>query len=177
MEIRASAVGIEPWSEDDFELLRAVNAPELMTHLGGPEPEEKLIARHRRYVDLSADRTGKGRMYRVVTADTGEKAGAVGFWDTLWRDQPVYETGWTILPEFHGRGLATAAALAVIAAARAKGGHRYLHAFPKAANLPSNGVCRKAGFELMGECDIEYPPGNPILAHDWRFDLRAIPHP
>ncbi|WP_406087002.1 hypothetical protein [Kitasatospora purpeofusca] len=35
-ENRAAAVRLEPWSEGDAELLRALNAPELMTHLGGP---------------------------------------------------------------------------------------------------------------------------------------------
>ncbi|GGT31047.1 hypothetical protein GCM10014713_25560 [Streptomyces purpureus] len=61
-------VWIEPWSdsERDFALLQAVNAPELTGHLGGPESDEQLVGRHRRYVKLSADRTGAGRMYRVV---------------------------------------------------------------------------------------------------------------
>jgi hypothetical protein len=36
----------------------------------------------------------------------------------------------------------------------------------------SNAVCRKAGFELVGECDFEYPPGNHIRSNDWRLALR-----
>ncbi|MFI6286715.1 GNAT family N-acetyltransferase [Streptomyces sp. NPDC051018] len=173
MQTKAPAIRIEPWSEDDFDLLRAANAPEMMGHLGGPESEEKLIDRHRRYVDLSADREGRGRMYRVVAVDTGEAVGNVGFWEQTWHEQEVYETGWAILAHFQGRGFATAATLAVADAARAERRHRYLHAFPKVTNLASNGVCRKAGFELMGECDLEYPIGNPIRANDWRLDLHA----
>ncbi|MGW4199733.1 GNAT family N-acetyltransferase [Streptomyces sp. NPDC004726] len=175
MEIRASAVRIEPWCEDDLDLLRAANAPELMGHLGGSEPEEKLIARHRRYVALSADRTGRGRMYRVVAADTGEAVGTIGFWEQSWQGHAVYETGWAVLPRFQGRGVATSAALAVADAARAERRYRFLHAFPKLENGPSNAVCRKAGFELMGACAIEYPPGNPITSNDWRLDLEALP--
>ncbi|MFI1396361.1 GNAT family N-acetyltransferase [Streptomyces sp. NPDC020681] len=173
MEIKASAVRLEPWSEADFDLLRAANAPELMDHLGGPESEEQLVTRHQRYVELSADGTGRGRMYRIVLEETGEAAGTVGFWAKTWQDEEVYETGWTVLPGFQGRGIATAATLAVAAEARTEHRHRHLHAYPSTENGPSNAVCRKAGFELMGEADFEYPPGHPIRCNDWRLDLRA----
>ncbi|MCX4818566.1 GNAT family N-acetyltransferase [Streptomyces sp. NBC_01142] len=172
MEIKASAVRIEPWSADDFDLLRASNAPELMDHLGGPETEEQLIKRHQRYVDLSADRTGRGRMFRIVLLADGEAAGTVGFWAKTWNGEEVYETGWSVLPRFQGRGVATAGTRAVIEQARAERRHRYLHAFPDPENGPSNAVCRKAGFELRGECDFEYPPGNLVRSNDWRLDLR-----
>ncbi|MFE6126908.1 GNAT family N-acetyltransferase [Streptomyces sp. NPDC056437] len=174
MEIKASAVRIEPWSAGDFELLRAANVPEMMDHLGGPESDEQLVKRHQRYVELSSDRTGKGRMYRVVLEETGEAAGSVGFWEHEWQGQQVYETGWNVLPGFQGRGIATCATLAVARAARAERKHRYLHAFPSIENGPSNGVCRKAGFELLGEYDFEYPPGNPLRSNDWRLDLESL---
>ncbi len=175
MEIKASSVRIEPWSEGDFELLRAANASEMMDHLGGPESPEQLAKRHRRYVDLSADRTGRGRMYRVVLDGTGEPVGTVGFWEHDWQGGQIYETGWSVLPGFQGRGIATSATIAVADAARAEHKHRYLHAFPSVDNGPSNGVCRKAGFELLGEYDFEYPPGHPIRSNDWRLDLEARP--
>lgn len=182
MDTRPATVRLTPWSEDDFALLRAANAPELMDHLGGPETEEELVKRHRRYVELSADRTGRGRMYRVVaTAGTGAHAGravgTVGFWEQLWDGEPVYETGWSVLPAFQGHGYATAATLAVVEAARAERRHRSLHAFPSVDNGPSNGVCRKAGFTLLGERDFEYPPGNPIRSNDWRLDLTPADGP
>ncbi|MGW2562859.1 GNAT family N-acetyltransferase [Streptomyces sp. NPDC001514] len=169
-----AVVRIEPWSEGDFALLQAANAPELMEHLGGPETDEKLAERHKRYVTLSADRTGAGRMYRVVLADGGEAVGTIGFWETTWQGQQAYETGWSILPGFQGRGIATAATLAVVAEARAAGKHRYLLAFPSIDNAPSNGVCRKAGFSLLGECEFEYPPGRPMRGNQWRLDLQSL---
>ncbi|MGW7365076.1 GNAT family N-acetyltransferase [Streptomyces sp. NPDC054841] len=174
MRNRASVVRIEPWSEGDFALLQAANAPELMEHLGGPEPDEKLAERHRRYVTLSAERTGAGCMYRVVLADAGVAVGTIGFWEKTWRGEQVYETGWTILPGFQGRGLASAATSAVAEAARAAHKHRYLHAFPSVDNAPSNAVCRKAGFSLLGECDFEYPPGTPLRSNDWCLDLEDM---
>jgi RimJ/RimL family protein N-acetyltransferase len=171
MDTSTPAIRIEAWSEDDFDLLRASNDPELMAHLGGPETEEQLITRHQRYVDLSADRTGRGRMFRIVCGPDGQAAGTVGFWEHTWHGRQVYETGWSVLPGFQGRGIATAGTLAVVEAARAARKHRFLHAFPSVDNGPSNAVCRKAGFTLVGECDFEYPPGRPLRSHDWCIDL------
>ncbi|MBT2441682.1 GNAT family N-acetyltransferase [Streptomyces sp. ISL-36] len=171
MDTHAAPVRLEPWSEGDFDLLRAMNAPALMVHLGGPESDEALAKRHRRYVDLSAARTGAGRMFRIVSLPEEIPAGSVGFWRQTWDGEPVYETGWTVLPGFQGRGLATAATRAVAELARAEHMYRFLHAFPSADNGPSNAVCRKAGFELLGERVVDYPPGHPLRCNDWRLDL------
>lgn len=166
-----AAVRITPWSDGDLELLRLANAPELMDHLGGPETEEQLQVRHGRYVALSADRTGRGGMFRITLADTGEAVGTTGFWERTWQGETAYETGWAVLSGFHGRGIATAATAAVVERARAEGRHRSLHAYPSVANGASNAVCRKAGFVLLGVCEMEYPPGHPLLTNNWRLDL------
>ena len=39
--------------------------------------------------------------------------------------------------------------------------HRYFHAFPSVDNAPSNAICRKLGFELLGACDFEFPTRPP----------------
>jgi RimJ/RimL family protein N-acetyltransferase len=160
------SVRLVPWAEGDFWLLERTNSPEMTHHVGGPETEEKLVARHRRYVELSS-----GRMYRVTLADGGGTVGSVGFWEREWRDSLIWETGWGILPEFQGRGLAAQAARAVVDEARAAGGHRYLHAFPSVEHTASNGVCRRAGFTLLGEAEFEYPKGHWLTSNDWRYDL------
>ncbi|MFF7276270.1 GNAT family N-acetyltransferase [Streptomyces griseorubiginosus] len=165
---RVEQVRLVPWGEGDFWLLERTNSPEMTAHLGGPESAEKLVARHRRYVELSA-----GRMYRVTLVESGETVGSIGFWEREWRDAAVWETGWGILPEFQGRGLAARAARALIAEARAAGGHRYLHAFPSVEHAASNGVCRRAGFTLLGQAEFEYPKGHWLTSNDWRFDLEG----
>ncbi|KQX11609.1 GCN5 family acetyltransferase [Streptomyces sp. Root431] len=175
MDDYTSPVRLEPWSEEDAGLLRALNAPELMGHLGGPETEEQLVGRHRRYVALSADDTGAGRMFRIRLLPDDVVVGSIGFWAQTWDGEAVYETGWTVLPGFQGRGVATAATRAVAAEARSAGLGRHLHAFPSADNAASNAVCRKAGFELLGERDFEYPPGRPMRCNDWRLDLGPAP--
>ncbi|MFJ7902022.1 GNAT family N-acetyltransferase [Streptomyces sp. NPDC096198] len=165
----AGQVRLEPWAEGDFWLLERTNSPEMTEHLGGPETEEQLVARHARYLAVDP-----GRMYRVTLAGTGETVGSIGFWERSWRDATVWETGWGILPEFQRRGLAVRAARAVVEAARATRAHRYLHAFPGVGHAASNAVCRGAGFELLGQADFEYPKGRWITSNDWRLDLGPV---
>jgi RimJ/RimL family protein N-acetyltransferase len=161
-------VRLEPWSADDLWLLRRTNAPEMTDHLGGPETEQQLLARHQRYQRISGT---AGTMFRVVLRPGGEVAGSIGYWERTWQDEPVYETGWGVLPEFQGRGIAVAAARAVVEWAAAHGDRRRLHAFPSVDHPASNAVCRKAGFTFAGECAFEYPKGNPIRSNDWSTDL------
>ncbi|WP_344914943.1 GNAT family N-acetyltransferase [Streptosporangium oxazolinicum] len=165
----APLVRLDPWAETDFDLLRRINAPEMTEHLGGPETEEKLLERHRRYVDIVGK--GTGRMFSIVLLPDLQQVGSIGYWERVWHDETVYETGWGVLPEFQGRGIAAEAAVAVIALARAERTHRYVHAYPSVGNPASNAICRKAGFQFVAEFDGEYPPGNAIRCNDWRVDL------
>ncbi|MDX3077921.1 GNAT family N-acetyltransferase [Streptomyces sp. MI02-7b] len=165
-------VRIEPWGQEDLALLRRTNAPAMMTHLGGPETEEQLLARHWRYLLQGGEE--RGGMFRIVLPPTGEPVGTIGFWERTWRGETVYETGWSVLPEYQGRGIAVAAGREIIGLAMtAEGGPRSLHAYPKVDNPPSNAICRRLGFTLVGECDFEYPAGNPIRCNDWRLELTA----
>ncbi|MGW6898819.1 GNAT family N-acetyltransferase [Streptomyces sp. NPDC054919] len=162
-------VQIEPWADTDLDLLRRLNTPEMTEHLGGPETEEQILNRHKRYLEPGEE--GSGGMFRVVTFPDRESVGSIGYWERTWRGETVYETGWGTLPEFAGRGLATAAGAAVIACARAEHRHRYLHAYPSVDHPASNAICSKLGFTLLGVCDFEYPPGNTMRCNDWRLDL------
>jgi RimJ/RimL family protein N-acetyltransferase len=166
-----SEIRIEPWSEGDLDLLRRINMPEMKQHLGGPETDEQVIARHERYVTFGG--TGKGCMFRVVLLPEHEPVGSIGYWEREWRGETVYEMGWSTLPAYQGRGLATAAVAAAVAEARAQARRRYVHAFPSVDNPASNAVCRRAGFELLGETDFEFPRGRPMRSNDWRLDLTA----
>ncbi|GIF64303.1 hypothetical protein Ais01nite_23380 [Asanoa ishikariensis] len=160
-------VRLVPWSAADLPLLRRINTPEMRAHVGGAESEEQVLVRHQRYLALD-----NGWMFRVELP-SGEPAGSVAFWSRVWHDEPVYESGWDVLPEFQGQGIASAAVRAVLVAAREDGRHRWLHAFPSVANAPSNAVCRKTGFTLVGETEFEYPRGRFMRSNDWRYDLTA----
>jgi RimJ/RimL family protein N-acetyltransferase len=159
---------IEPWGEGDLPLLeRIMGDPAMTEHLGGPESPEKILERQARYERLPS--TGAGEMFKVVDAETGEAVGSVGYWE---RDD-AYETGWSVLPEFQGRGVATVATQQVIERLRARGTRHYLHAYPSIENRASNAICRKLGFELVGAEDYEYPRarGKIMRCNDWRLDL------
>jgi RimJ/RimL family protein N-acetyltransferase len=168
MDDSAPVIRLETWTDAGLSLLRQANTPEMTAHLGGPETEEKLLDRHQRYLRSAGVRAGQ--MFAVVMPG-GQAAGVIGFWERPWQDGQVYETGWHVMPAFQGRGIASAAARAVAALARAQHHHRYLHAFPARDHPASNAVCGKAGFTLAGETDIEYPPGSIMRCHDWRLAL------
>jgi len=161
------AARIEPWGPGNLELLQQLMGDPAMTeHLGGPESPEKIADRQARYEATPG-------MFTIIDGDTGEKVGSVGFWDKEWRGGTVYEVGWSVIPAFQGRGLASAATALLLEKVREAAEHRYVHAFPSAENAPSNGICRKLGFELLEAMRFEYPPasGNWMLCNDWRLDL------
>ncbi|HEY7667541.1 MAG TPA: GNAT family N-acetyltransferase [Actinomycetota bacterium] len=165
-------VDLVPWGPGDLPLLeRLVGDPAMTEHLGGPESPEQLRERQAKYERL-AD-TPDDRMFKIVLASTGEGVGSVGYWEKDWRDGVVYETGWSVLPAFQGRGIAKAATAQAIAMLRSGRQHRYLHAFPSVDNPASNAICRALGFTLLEALDFEYPPGNRLRCNDWRLDLEA----
>jgi RimJ/RimL family protein N-acetyltransferase len=156
-------VSLRPWEPGDLELLRQlVGDPAMMVHLGGPEPEERIAERHRRYLAIAATQ------FKILAGDVA--AGWVGYWERAWREEPIYETGWSVLPAFQGRGLATAAMRDLLP--RVPTDRRYLGAFPNVENAASNAVCRKLGFTLEGPEDFEYRPGHALRCNVWRLDLR-----
>ena len=163
------SVHLEPWGNDDLWLMeRLLGDPRMTEHLGGPESPQKLAERQSRY-----EKPGS-RQYKIVAA--GQAVGAVGYWEKEWRDETVWEVGWLVLPEQQGRGHASkgmALLLEIIAGDPVR--HVHVHAFPSVANEPSNAICRKLGFSLLGPMDFEYPAGSGkvMSCNDWRFELRA----
>lgn len=160
---------ITPWADADLPLLAKLNGdPAMMEHLGGPESPEKIVERHARYLRDAE----KSPVFSIVDDGTGEGVGWVGYWERVWRGETVFETGWSVIPTAQGHGYATIATTQVIALAKSENRHRYIHAFPSIGNGPSNAICRKAGFTLLEECEIEYPPGCLEQSNNWRLDLR-----
>src|SRR5688572_1747687 len=161
---------LRPWSEEDLPLLeKLMSDPDMMAHLGGPETPEQILRRHQRYVHLAED--GTDHMFKIVWCPNADGVGNVGYWRKNWLDQPIYDTVWLYLPGYQGQGIATKAAAAVIEHARREPRYQFMHAFPSVDNPPSNAICRKLGFTLIGEYRVEYPPGHSMMVNDWRLDL------
>jgi RimJ/RimL family protein N-acetyltransferase len=167
---RVSTVRLEPWGSGDLPLLEQLMGDPAMTlHLGGPESQAKIVERQARYEQRSD--SGAGQMFKIVDGETGEGAGSVGYWERTWRDAEIYEVGWSVIPAFQGRGIATIATAEMIACARSERKHQAAHAFPSVANPSSNAICRKLGFAFLGAVGLEYPPGRPMQCNDWRLEL------
>jgi RimJ/RimL family protein N-acetyltransferase len=165
-------VDIRQWSDSDLPLLeRLMGDPDMTEHIGGPETPEKIRERHKRYCQSST--SGKDPMFVIVFGPEKTATGSIGYWEKEWQGQTVWETGWSILPEFQGRGIATRATALIVERARTEAKHRYIHAFPSIDNAPSNAICRKAGFIFHEEVNFEYPLGNIMRCNDWCLDLFA----
>jgi RimJ/RimL family protein N-acetyltransferase len=165
-------IDIRPWSTDDLPLLeRLMGDPRMTEHIGGPESPEKIRERHARYCQPA--NSEHGGMFVVVAGPQKLPAGSIGYWDTIWHDQKVWETGWSVLLKFQGQGVATRATAAVVELARAAGTYRFMHAFPSIHNGVSNAICRKAGFTFLEEEEFEYPKGKIMRCNTWRLDLFA----
>jgi RimJ/RimL family protein N-acetyltransferase len=167
-EAAQPGVRLVAWGREDLPLLeRLLGDPRMMEYLGGPESREKIAERQARYQRME---TG---VFKVVDTATGVAAGWVGYWEREWRDEQVYEIGWSVLPEFQGRGIARSATAQATELARAEARCDSIHAFPSVKNRASNAICARLGFKLLEECDFEYPPGNLMRCNDWRLPLTA----
>lgn len=171
--VLAPDVDLRPWAADDLPLMeRLLGDPAMTEHLGGPETPARLRSRLDGY--LAMEGGDKGAMFVIVAGPDRTPAGSVGYWEHAWREELCWETGWSVLPEFQGRGIATVATGLTVARARRYGKRRPIHAFPSVRNGPSNAICRKVGFRLVGERDFEYPKGNQLRCNDW---VRDVPLP
>jgi RimJ/RimL family protein N-acetyltransferase len=164
-------VSLRPYGGDDFWLLeRLLGDPGMTAFLGGPESPDALVARHERYLrhDESA-----GGLLTVLAGPEKIAVGWVGYWESSWAGETVWECGWHVLPEHQGRGIAGCAATLMLERAQEHGRYRFMHAFPSVDNVASNNLCRRLGFELLGEADIEYPKGHMMRSNNWRLYLGA----
>lgn len=157
------------WAEGDFELIRrSMGEPEMTKYLW-LESEEKLKARHEKYVHLPEK--GNDRMYVIELGAKRTPAGSVGYWEIEQNGENVWETGWSVLPEFQGQGIATKATAMAMDLVRKTNFHRYIYAFPAVENAPSNAICRKLGFAFQNSYEEDFPDGKKMTLNIWCLDL------
>ncbi|WP_102191927.1 GNAT family N-acetyltransferase [Microbacterium aurantiacum] len=162
-----SELSLRRWSVDDLDLLHRANTLDMTAHLNGPETDDQVIARHERYLRLQDG----GEAWMFVVVDGDRPLGSIGCWETDWRGEAVLETGWFVLPEAQGQGVASSAlALLVDVMREHNSERRLLTAFPSATNGPSNGVCRKAGFTHVGTMTEVFRDAE-LTVNEWVLDL------
>ena len=143
-----------PYREEDQWLTEALECdPVMMKELGGPIPREAIPDLHRRRVAAAAR---DDWWFTIVPDPSSGPVGTIGIWPSTWQGAPIHETGWMILPQHQGRGLASAALRLLLDRARRAGPFRQIHAFPGRTNAASNALCQKAGFRLLEECEVEF---------------------
>ncbi len=170
-----NGLSIRPYAEGDMWVLeKTLGDPTQMVHLNGPETSEQQQKRHKLFLAMSADQNA-GCMYTITMEPGKAQVGNVGYWEADQDGQKGWETGWFVLPEFQGKGIATAA-IRMLVNNVSKLDRRYLFAYPSVNNAPSNAICRKLGFVLTREVDSEYPPGSgkALRVNIWRLDLKPI---
>lgn len=157
-------VALRPWQPEDRPLLDRFNTPEMTAHQVRAESREELDKRHLRY--LRTDVPGQV----LVVCDGAATVGSVAYWEHTDGEDVVWEAGWSIVPEFQGRGYAGRALKDLIGIIRSEGAHSTVHAYPAVDNAPSNALCRRAGFVLRGTTPFPFR-GGVLLSNDWVLEL------
>jgi RimJ/RimL family protein N-acetyltransferase len=135
-----------------------------MAELGGPWSADEARAAHARRLKFAAEHDS-WCLKMVPDPETGP-VGSMMLWDSEWEGQPISEAGWMVLPEHQGKGYASRALALLIERAGEVGRWGDIHAFPGATNGPSNALCRKLGFELVGVGEADYA-GRHFPVNHW----------
>ena len=131
--------------------------PAMIEYLGGPESLEKIAERHERYVTPARDGHGRDVHDRRRGDRRERRLGRLLGRETR-RTALAYETGWAVLPAVpgprHRDDRNSAGDRAPPSSRRAP--------VPVRVSLPwrtepSNAICRKLGFEVVGVTEYEYP--------------------
>ena len=154
--------------EDEAFYRSLMTDPEMMRDLGGPRPHDGIAEKVRSLVE--GVRSGEN-WYFVIVED-GRDVGTICVWDHDDLGTQTTEIGWIVGTPFQGRGIATAAIAEVLRRARAEDRWSFIDAFPAVSNGASNAVCRKAGFDRLGEVETDGVGGVLRCAH-WRADVRG----
>jgi RimJ/RimL family protein N-acetyltransferase len=153
---------LEPYNDADLWLTVALETdPAVMRELGGPIDRERLPEIHRRRVE--------DPWWFKIVAEPDAAVGAIGVWASSHGEVELWEAGWMVLPAHQGRGIAGAAVAALVDRVTADPGIPSIHAFPPVGNAPSNALCRRSGFVLLGETHVDYA-GRRLHCNHWSRD-------
>ena len=171
-----SSVRLLPYEDRDLDLTIALETdPVVMKELGGPATETELAAVHARRLQSRA----RGGVWFVIAIpgpgsgsapDDLRRVGQTGVFKSNLDGERIDEVGWSLLPDLHGRGIGSRALSLLIGQLRGEGTRDELHALPGVANAPSNALCEKLGFELLGQRAVNHR-GSELRCNHWRLAL------
>jgi len=163
-EVQVRLRDVEPGDVGAYVRMRC--DPVMMAELGGPLPRDGMAAKVARDVQQAADDTAWIKMIIPEGSAPGVVAGTVTLWSHQDNGTAMSEIGWMVMPEFQGRGLASTAVRILLALAREQDRWGLVHAFPAITNVPSNAVCRSAGFTFAGEQETAFA-GRTFRTNHW----------
>lgn len=166
-----ATVGLAPYTERDLELTLALETdPEVMKNLGGASTREQLLLMHARR--LQSEQRGGMWMAITLTGDDGEsrRVGQIGVFRSKTAGEEADEVGWSVLPAYQRKGVASRALALLIELLRGRGEPEVVFAFPGVGNAPSNALCEKLGFELLDQVSVSHR-GNLLRCNSWRLRL------
>lgn len=165
------AIELRAYGDDDLPLTAALEADaQVMRRLGGPVGAQEAARIHaRRMAGVAA-----GDWYFTIHVPGAPRpAGIIAIWRTPWEGGLVHEVGSLLFPEFQARGIAAEAFAMLVERGRAERRFTEIHGFADVRNGPSNGIVRRLGFTLLGECDLDYE-GRPLRCNHWILDVPAL---
>ena len=161
---------LRPLTRNDEHLYeRVYTDPRMWVDLGGVIERDMAVKLEHDVASMEADR----HWVLVIVTDDGADAGTVSLWDHEWEGETIDEVGWMVLPEYQGRGLASAGVAEALRRADEAARWRRLHAFPATTNAPSNALCRKHAFALRGPVEYTYM-GRTLAVNHWVRDTWPV---
>jgi RimJ/RimL family protein N-acetyltransferase len=159
-ELETERLRFRMFREDDFTLYETWCANiDIMRFLGGKTLNRIEAWRHMAYMVGHWVFRGYG-YYAVEEKASGRLIGRVGFTNQIgW---PGFELGWTIIPEFQGKGYATEAASMLLPYAFGALDQPHVMSLIHPDNAPSRRVAEKLGQAVEGETEVL---GMPVLIY------------
>ena len=166
--LRTERLVLRMLREEDFGQYAAmVGDAEVARHLGDGRPLARADAWRQMAMILGHWQLRGYGMWAVEEAATGRLAGRIGFFNP--EGWPGFELGWTLAPEFWGRGYATEGARRALEYGFTELGREHVISLIRPANLASVRVAERLGERLEGSVELL---GAPALVYgitrgDW----------
>ena len=140
------------WRPSDFDVYEGwCKRIEIMRYLGGKTFDKIQAWRHMAYLTGHWTMFGYG-YYVCEEKASGTMIGRVGY--TNHPGWPGFELGWTIIPEYQGRGYATEAARMLLGYAFDELKQPRVISLIHPDNAPSRRVAEKLGQKIEGETEV-----------------------
>lgn len=163
LELETPRLRFRTWRSADFDVYEGwCSRMEIMRYLGGKTFDKIQAWRHMAYLVGHWALFGYG-YYACEEKESGRLIGRVGY--TNHPGWPGFELGWTIIPEYQGRGYATEAAGMLLQYAFTELDQKRVISLIHPDNAPSRRVAEKLGQKIEGETEVLTMPVLIYAAH------------